>query len=164
VASGMRLSTMNGMNKASRQVAGALAVALACSLAACGSAGGSGSSGVCGQASQVNALAVQHAGQGPLARKHGQGFEFPAKKITDPAAARSVAEAICGLPPMTTRAIVCPVELFATYVLVFSVGGEKLAPVRADPYGCEQVQWAGQDRTAARSPGLWRTLSEAEHG
>ena len=140
------------------------ALALACSPAACGSTTSSsgGSSGVCGQASQVTALAVQHARQGPLARKQQQRFEFPARTITDPAVARSVAEAVCGLPPMTSRAVVCPADTFATYVLVFSVGGKKLAPVSADPAGCQDVSGAGQVRTAARSPGFWGTLRKAE--
>jgi hypothetical protein len=161
VAAGIHLTSV----KTSRQVTGALAaLALACSPAACGStiSSSGGSSGVCGQASQVTALAVQHARQGPLARKQQQGFEFPARTITDPAAARSVAEAVCGLPPMTSRAVVCPADTFATYALVFSVGGKKLAPVSADPAGCQEVGGAGQVRTAARSPGFWGTLRKAE--
>ena len=150
--------------KTSRQVTGALAaLALTCSPAACGSTSSSGgSSGVCGRASQATALAVRHARQGPLARKQQQGFEFPARTITDPAAARSVAEAVCGLPVMTSRAVVCPADTFATYALIFSVGGKRLAPVSADPAGCQEVRGAGQVRTAARSPGFWGTLRKAE--
>jgi hypothetical protein len=63
---------------------------------------------------------------------------------------------------MTSRAVVCPADTFATYVLVFSVGGKKLAPVSADPAGCQEMRGAGQVRTAARSPGFWGTLRKAE--
>ena len=166
MAPGARLSAMN-KRRSVRRVPGALAAgSLVLGLTACGSTvggpGASGASGICGQARQVTALSVEHARQGPLARKHQQEFEFPAKKIMDPAAARSVAEAVCGLPVMSSRAIVCPIDTGATYRLVFSVDARKLPAVAADPAGCQEVKGAGRPRTAVRSPGLWRALAEAE--
>ena len=154
---------MNRYLSASRQVTGALAAGvLALGLTACGStAGGSGTSGVCGEAGQVTRLSVEHVRpSGPVSR--GQGFEYPARTVTDPAAARSVAEAVCGLPAMTSRAIVCPIDTFLRYRLVYSVDGRKLPPVRVDPAGCEDIHGLGPDRTASRSPGFWRTLRQAE--
>jgi hypothetical protein len=146
-----------------RQVTGALAAGgLVLGLTSCGSTvGGSGASGVCSQAGQVTRLSVEHVRpSGPFSR--GQRFEYPAGTVTDPAAARSVAEAVCGLPVMTSGAVACPVDTFLRYRLVFSVGARKLPPVSVDPAGCQIVRGLGKPRTVARSAGFWRALGNAE--
>jgi hypothetical protein len=158
VADGTRLIGMSTF----RQVTGALAAGgLALGLAACGSAtSGAGGSGLCGQAGRVTRLVVEHVRPGPLpARKHSR-FALPAETVTDPAAARSIAEAACALPVMPSGAISCPMDSGVMYRLLFSVGGTKLPPVSVDPTGCGDVSGLGQARTTARSPRFVGSLHE----
>ena len=157
VAAGMHLTSV----KTSRQVTGALAaLALACSLGACGSTiSGAGGSGLCGQAGQVTRLVVKRGGRILGLRRHSA---FRVKgTVTDPATARSVAAAACALPPMPSGAMSCPADSGLTYRLLFSISGRELAPVSVDATGCGEVRGLGQARWTARSPGFWRTLREA---
>jgi hypothetical protein len=147
--------------KTSRQVTGALAaLALSCSLAACGSiTSGAGGSGLCGQAGQVTRLVVKRGG-----RILGLGRQSPFRvkgTVTDPAEVRSVAEAACALPPMPSGAMSCPADSGLTYRLLFSISRRELAPVSVDATGCGEVKGLGQTRWTARSPGFWRTLRKA---
>lgn len=136
--------------------------ALACSaLAACGSVVGTGTAGggLCGTASRVDRLVVKRVDDFPQNHLH---FTFPAKiTVSDPAKARSVADAVCALPVMPRAYMSCPVDFGIVYRLTFTAGGKKLAPVRADPGGCREVRGIGQTRWAARSPGFWRNLGAA---
>jgi hypothetical protein len=147
--------------KTSRQVTGALAaLALSCSLAACGSiTSGAGGSGLCGQAGQVTRLVVKRGG-----RILGLGRQSPFRvkgTVTDPAEVRSVAEAACALPPMPSGAMSCPADSGLTYRLLFSISRRELAPVSVDATACGEVKGLGQTRWTARSPGFWRTLRKA---
>jgi hypothetical protein len=158
VAAGMHPTSVN----TSRQVMGALAaLALAWSLAACGSTtSGAGGSGLCGQAGQVTRLVVKRGG---LIMALGRQSAFRVKgTVTDPVKVRSVAEAACALPPMPSGAMSCPADSGLTYRLVFSVGHRELAPVSADATGCGEVKGLGETRWTGRSPGFWRALRKAE--
>lgn len=157
VAAGMHQMSV----KTSRQVTGALAaLALSCSLAACGSiTSGAGGSGLCGQAGQVTRLVVKRGGR---ILGLGRQSAFRVKgTVTDPAKARSVAEAACALPPMPSGAMSCPADSGLTYRLLFSISRRELAPVSVDATGCGEVKGLGQTRWTARSPGFWRTLRKA---
>jgi hypothetical protein len=154
----MRLTRMN----ASWRVTGALVLAaLVCAaLAGCGSiVSGAEGGGLCGQQSLVTRLVVVK--RGPIiARRH---LAPPATiTVSDPAEARSVADAACALPAMPPGAAACPMDTGLIYRLVFSAGGTKLAPVTADRTGCEGMRGLGQVRSTARSPGFWQVLRNAE--
>jgi hypothetical protein len=158
VAAGVHLTRV----KTSRQVTGALAaLALACSLAACGSTiSGAGGSGLCGQAGQVTRLVIKRGGGRILGLGRHSAFRVKGT-VTDPAKARSVAAAACALPPMPSGWMSCPADSGLTYRLLFSISGRELAPVSVDATGCGAVRGLGQTRWTARSPGFWRTLHEA---
>jgi hypothetical protein len=147
--------------KASRQVTGALAAfALSCSLAACGSTtSGAEGSGLCGQAGQVTRLVVKRGGR-ILGLRRQSAFRVKGT-VTDPAKARSVAEAACALPPMPSGAMSCPADSGLTYRLLFGISRRELAPVSVDATGCGEVKGLGQTRWTGRSPGFWRTLRKA---
>jgi hypothetical protein len=137
-------------------------VALVCSaLAACGSTVGTGTTGssLCGNADRVDRLVVKRAN---LIRQNHLHFTFPAKvTVSDSAKARSVAQAVCALPPMPSGSFSCGADMGIVYRLTFTADGKKLPPVRADPGGCNEVRGIGQTRWTARSPGFWRTLGAA---
>jgi hypothetical protein len=151
------------MNKNnSRQLTAALAAfALACSLAACASAtSGAEGSGLCSQIAQVTRLVVKRAN---LIRRDHEHFTSPPQvTVSDPAKARSVAEAACALPPMPSGAVACPADFGLIYRLTFSADSAELSPVTVEASGCSVVRGLGQARTAARSPGFWRVLRKAE--
>ena len=90
-------------------------------------------------------------------------FPFPPRVIvTNVAAARSVAAAVCALPRMPNGIMSCPVELLGTsYQLTFTAAGRALPFVTAEATGCEQVTGAGPVRQAASSAGFWRALGRA---
>lgn len=135
------------------------AVALACSaLAACGSAVGTGTAAgaLCGNADRVDRLVVERVN---LIRQNHPYFTFPPKiTVSDPAKARSVAQAACALPPMPRGPMSCPADAGIVYRLTFTTGGKKLPPVRAEATGCHEVRGIGQTRWTARSPDFWQTL------
>lgn len=138
------------------------AVALACSaLAACGSAvaAGTGGGGVCSSAGRVDRLVVERVN---LIRQNHPRFTFPAKiTVSDPAQARSAAQAVCALPPMPSGSFSCPADSGIIYWLTFTADGKKLPPVRAEATGCGEVRGIGQIRWTVHSPGFWRTLGTA---
>jgi hypothetical protein len=137
-------------------------VALACSaLAACGSTVGTGTAGggLCGDVGRVDRLMVERVN---LIRQNHPHFTFPAKiTVSDPAKARSVAQAACALPPTPSGSFSCPADMGIMYRLTFTAAGKKLPPVRAEATGCNEVRGIGQTRWTARSPGFWRTLGAA---
>jgi hypothetical protein len=138
------------------------AVALACSaLAACGSAvaAGAGGGGLCSSADRVDRLVVERVN---LIRQNHPRFTFPAKiTVSDPAQARSVAQAVCALPPMPSGSFSCPADSGIIYWLTFTADGNKLPPVRVEATGCGEVRGIGQIRWTVHSPGFWRTLGTA---
>jgi len=138
------------------------AVALACSaLVACGSAvaAGTGGGGLCSSAGRVDHLVVERVN---LIRQNHPRFTFPAKiTVSDPAQARSVAQAVCALPPMPSGSFSCPADSGIIYWLTFTADGKKLPPVRAEATGCGEVRGIGQIRWTVHSPGFWRTLGTA---
>jgi predicted small secreted protein len=139
------------------------AVVLACSaLAACGSnANGPGAGGgdLCSNVGQVDHLVVKRVN---LIRRNHPHFTFPAKvTVSDPAKARSVAHAVCALPPMPSGTLSCGIDTLIMYQLTFSAGGRKLALVSVKATGCGDVRGLGQTRWTARSPGFCRVLGTA---
>lgn len=137
-------------------------VALACpALTACGSDLGPSAAryGLCGNAGGVDRLVVERMNL--LPQNHPR-FTFPAKiTVSDPVKARSVAHAVCALPPMPRGPMSCGADMGITYRLGFAAGARKLPPVRADVGGCTGVSGIGQTRWTARSPGFWRALGAA---
>ena len=103
---------------------------------------------------------------GGLPRSQRQGaFEFPAKKITDPAAARSVAAAVCGLPPMSFRGLSCPRSTFATYRLVFSAGPGSCPRSTRTRKAARRSEGAGQAPDGCPGPrGFWSGAREGRAG
>ncbi len=167
----------------------ALALGLAL-LAGCGSvaAPGSGSPGsgspgspAAGASAASSATPKTTAGQIPLCASISQitrltvirtrsfnriqelHFPFPPRVIvTNVAAARSVAEAVCALPRMPEGIKNCPMELLGTsYQLTFTAAGRALPLVTAEATGCEQVTGAGPVRQATSSTGFWQALGRA---
>lgn len=136
--------------------------ALACSaLSACGSAVGPSTAGGgwCGNAGRVDRLVVERADLLPQNHPH---FTFPAKvTVSDPVKARSIAHAICALPPMPRGPMSCGADMGIGYRLSFAADGKKLAPVRAEVGGCTEVHGIGQTRWTARSPDFWPALGAA---
>jgi hypothetical protein len=152
---------------ATRQVALGPALALlaavalaAVALAACGSAVAAGTGGgLCRSAGRVDRLVVERVN---LIRQNHPRFAFPAKiTVSDPAQARSVAQAVCTLPPMPSGSFSCPADWGIIYWLIFTADGKKLPPVRAEATGCGEVRGVGQIRWTVHSPGFWRTLGTA---
>jgi hypothetical protein len=141
------------------------AVVLACSaLAACGSTASAGTEGgagggLCGGVGRVDRLVVERVNLIPQNHPH---FTFPAKiAVTDPAQARSVAQAACALPPMPSGSFSCPNDMGIVYRLTFTADGKELPPVQADVGGCGVVRGIGLTRWTTSSPGFWRTLATA---
>ena len=137
------------------------AVAVACSaLAACGSAVAAGTGGgLCSSPGRVDRLVVERVN---LIRQNHPRFTFPARiTVSDPAQARSAAQAVCALPPMPSGSFSCPADWGIIYWLTFTADGKKLPPVRAEATGCGEVRGLGQIRWTVHSPGFWRTLGTA---
>ena len=91
-------------------------------------------------------------------------FPFPPRVIiTNVAAARSVAGAVCALPRMPKGIVNCPMEplLGTSYQLTFTAAGRALPFVTAEATGCEQVTGAGPVRQAASAAGFWQALGRA---
>jgi hypothetical protein len=140
-----------------------LAIALACAaLAACGSARAgtmASGGGLCASAGRVDRLVVERVNQIP--RNH-ERFTFPARvAVTDPREARTVARALCALPPMPSGTFNCPADLGIVYRLGFTADGRKLPAVSAQATGCGGVRGLGRSAWTARSPGFWRLLGTA---
>jgi hypothetical protein len=154
----MSASRCVGYGRALRMLSTA---APACSaLAACGSTVGTGTTGSspCGTGGRVDRLVVERVNH---IRQNHPHFTFPAKiTVSDPAKARSAAQAVCALPPMPSGGFSCGADMGIVYRLTFTADG-KLPTVRADPGGCSEVRGIGQTPWTARSPGFWRTLGAA---
>ncbi|MBO0770974.1 MAG: hypothetical protein J2P35_05905 [Actinobacteria bacterium] len=140
-----------------------LAIALACvALAACGSARAGtppSSGGLCASAGRVDRLVVERVNRIP--RNH-ERFTFPARvTVTSPREARTVARALCALPPMPSGTFHCPADLGIVYRLGFTADGRKLPVGTIEATGCRGVRGLGRSAWTARSPGFWRLLAAA---
>jgi hypothetical protein len=134
----------------------ALCCLVAAGVASTASPGGSRSDttlDLCAVRSSIQEAVVARTNAFP---GNGLRFTFPAHvSITSRLRARTLASAVCGLPPLPTPAPKCPADLGVTYLVRF-LGPNLRVSIR--PYGCEVVSGAGPDRWAAPSPGFWRTL------
>lgn len=139
-----------------------LVLALGCAvLAACGSAraGTPASGGLCASAGRIDRLVVERVNQIP--RNH-ERFTFPARvTVTGPQEARTVARAVCALPPMPSGGLGCPADRGIVYRLGFTADGRKLPVVSVEATGCRGVRGLGRSAWTARSPGFWRLLGTA---
>lgn len=80
--------------------------------------------------------------------------------VTDPARARTLARAVCGLPRMPAGPVLCPNEIGGGYQLTFTADGRHPPVVDAQATGCERVTGTGPVRWAARTPGFWTVLGK----
>ncbi len=116
---------------------------------------------LCASISQITRLTIIRTRS--MNRIQELRFPFPPRVIvTNVAAARSVAAAVCALPTMANGIMSCPADLLGTsYQLTFTAAGRALPLVTAEATGCGQVTGAGPVRQAASSPGFWRVLGRA---
>ena len=122
-------------------------------------AGAAGDGGLCGSIGQVERLVVQRV---DLLPQNHLYFTFPAKvTVTDPARARSAAQAACALPRMPSGTFSCPIDMGIEYRLTFTAAGKELPPVLADAGGCGAVDGIGSARWTVSSPGFWPALAAA---
>lgn len=116
---------------------------------------------LCASAETVNRLVVRRTDAFP---QNHLRFSFPATvAVTEVAAVRSVARALCALPAMPEQAMHCPVDFGIAYHLEFSRGQQRFPVVTLDATGCQSVHGLVVERWTARSPGFWRTLGAALH-
>jgi hypothetical protein len=159
--------------------AAALAVATVAAVVACGSGGSApsaghtaspdssvssgnvaaGGSGLCGAATQVDSLTVQRTNALPGSHPR---FTFPAtEQVNNAPEARSVAQSLCALQPVSHMQIACPADFGITYKLTFTAGTHRFAPVTLNAAGCELVHGLGAARHITTSNVVWRRLGVA---
>jgi hypothetical protein len=113
---------------------------------------------LCGSVAGLDRLVVSRADAFAKDQFH---FAFPeVVTVTDVAAVRGVARALCALPKMP-RTVFCPADWGITYQLAFSARGRTFPVVYADATGCQKVTGLGGARWTARSPQFWKTLGRA---
>jgi hypothetical protein len=100
----------------------------------------------------------------------------PRITVRDPAKARALARAVCGLPAMPHGVLSCPIDVGGGYQLVFTAAGRTLHPVTVEATGCQTVTGAGPApagtartrtgrsgpapiRWVARTPGFWTAFA-----
>lgn len=114
---------------------------------------------LCASAGTVTRLVVHRTDAFP--QNHFR-FSFPASVVvTEVAAVRSVARALCALPAMPDQAMSCPAGFGITYHLQFSRAQQQFRPVNLEATGCQMVRGLAQQRWIARSPNFWRILGTA---
>lgn len=114
--------------------------------------------GLCRDIAAVNRLVVTRVDSLPQNHLH---FAVPAGvTITDPATARSVAEAICGLRAAPHRLMFCPADLGVSYRLSFAAGRAAFPVVTVTAGGCGRVTGAGPVRQATTAT-FWIDLAKA---
>jgi hypothetical protein len=117
-----------------------------------------GSRAVCDHIPELTQLAV--ARENGLPQDHIT-FTFPARVfVTSAASARAVATVLCDLPRDTI--VNCPADFGVSYWLYFSPARLHLAPVEADPAGCEDISGLGVPSRWAL-PQFWQALGAAMH-
>ncbi len=114
---------------------------------------------LCTDVSSVTRLVVTRVTTLPQNHLH---FVIPAGvTITDPATARGVARAVCGLPVVPTGAVMsCPADLGVSYRLSFAAGRDAFPVVTIGAGGCNAVSGAGPVRQAT-SATFWTQLARA---
>jgi hypothetical protein len=114
---------------------------------------------LCNAVSDLDSLVVRRVDAFP--RNHIR-FSFPAVvSVSDPAAVKKAATALCALPAMPRGPMSCPADLGITYELTFSQAGRPFPLVVASATGCQGVTGLVPTRWAARTPNFWRELGEA---
>ena len=90
-------------------------------------------------------------------------FSFQSVVFVDNAAsARSVAKAICAIPPdMRTGTMSCPFDQGLTYRLVFTLPKYVIAPIILHMGGCGAVEGTGAKGWIHLTPSLFRVLGDA---
>jgi hypothetical protein len=148
-------------------------------LAGCGLAGASGaaqglarthrptrqsdSALVCADPAAVTRVRVVRT---PSRSQLGQAKPMPRQSlgvtVRDPAAARTLARAVCGLPATPHSAWFCPMDVGGGYVLEFMSGLRQFRPVIVRASGCEEVTGfgAGGARSAMKTPQFWTMLAQ----
>jgi hypothetical protein len=122
-----------------------------------------GSALLCADPAAVTRLRVVRI---PSRSQLGQAKPMPRQSlgvtVRDPAAARTLARAVCGLPAMPTSALHCPVDVGGGYVLEFMSGVPQFRPVIIRASGCEEVTGlgAGGARWVAKTPRFWTMLAQ----
>jgi hypothetical protein len=114
---------------------------------------------LCRETASVTRLVVTRADALPQNHLH---FAVPAGvTIANPATARGVAEAICGLPAMPHGQLMsCPADLGISYRLSFAAGRDAFPVVTVRAGGCGGVTGAGPVRRAT-SAAFWTDLAKA---
>jgi hypothetical protein len=114
---------------------------------------------LCRDTASVTRLVVTRADALPQNHLH---FAVPAGvTIANPATARGVAEAICGLPAMPHGQLMsCPADLGISYRLSFAAGRDAFPVVTVRAGGCGGVTGAGPLRRAT-SAAFWTDLAKA---
>jgi hypothetical protein len=114
---------------------------------------------LCRETASVTRLVVTRADALPQNHLH---FAVPAGvTIANPATARGVAEAICGLPAMPHGQLMsCPADLGISYRLSFAAGRGAFPVVTVTAGGCGGVSGAGPVRRAT-SAAFWTDLAKA---
>lgn len=127
---------------------------------------------VCADQGTVSAAGVARI---PSLSQLGQSKPLPRTvpriMVRDPAKARALARAVCGLPAMPPGVLSCPIDVGGGYQLVFMAAGRTLHPVTVEATGCQPVTGAGlaqagtarsgpaPARWVARTPGFWTTFA-----
>jgi hypothetical protein len=118
-----------------------------------------GRAALCSKQASVTRLVVSRVSALPQNHLH---FAFPAGvSVSSPAQARSVSEAVCGLPAMPRGPMSCPADWGLSYRLSFAAGTRSFPVVTAAVGGCAAVTGAGPVRWTVRSPGFWTVLAHA---
>jgi hypothetical protein len=114
---------------------------------------------LCRDTAAVTRLVVTRVNALPQNHLH---FAVPAGvTISDPATARGVAQAICGLPAMPHGQLMsCPADLGVSYRLSFAAGRAAFPVVTITAGGCGGVSGAGPVRRAT-SATFWTDLAKA---
>ena len=113
---------------------------------------------LCSDVAAVTRLVVTRVVALPQNHLH---FAIPAVvTISDPATARGVAQAICGLPAAPRSLMRCPADLGVSYRLSFAAARAAFPVVTASAGGCGGVSGAGLTRRAA-SATFWTELARA---
>jgi hypothetical protein len=152
-------------------VAGSNSVAPAISTGAASSSGaspsgtgsaGTGSAGtaagVCASQRALTSLTIQRAGA--VVRVPQEMFTLPPVTVK-PSAVRSLARALCALPPFRPGTANCPADLGIFYKLRFSAGQWRFRVVTVDASGCRLVHGLGAVRSAAGATAFWTAIGRA---
>jgi hypothetical protein len=111
---------------------------------------------VCGHAGHVRHVDRLTIGRVNLYPQNHVHFTFPAHlTVTSARRSQAVARALCTLPAVPAGSFNCPADLGISYVLTFTAGDSKLAPVTVDAAGCQEVDGLGP--VPGLSPARWTT-------